>query len=314
MTAPRPTAPGPWLALAGPYRPPYDWDALIAFLGARAITGVETVGARRYCRAIAVDGEAGIVSVSPAPCNRLAVTLHMQSDAAMPAILARVRNVFDLSADPRAIAEHLSRDPDLAPRVAARPGLRVPGAWDGFELAVRAILGQQITVHAATALAARLARDHGAPLPASLAGVETGITHLFPSAEAIARADLTSLPMPRARSSALSALARAAADDPTLFAPGHDLEAAVRRLCALQGLGPWTAQYIALRALREPDAFPAADVGLQRALLGPDGLRPSAADLLARAEAWRPWRAYAALHLWTTPTLPAGTAHASAVA
>jgi AraC family transcriptional regulator of adaptative response / DNA-3-methyladenine glycosylase II len=135
-----------------------------------------------------------------------------------------------------------------------------------------------------------------------------GVTHVFPSAEALARADLAALPMPRARSSALSALARAAATDGTLFEPAATAEDAVRRLRALPGIGEWTAQYIALRTLREPDAFPAADIGLQRALADRAGVRPSAGALLARAEAWRPWRGYAALHLWTTPDPIAGAA------
>jgi AraC family transcriptional regulator of adaptative response / DNA-3-methyladenine glycosylase II len=286
------------------YRAPYDWEALVAFLGARAVAGVEAVTPRGYARAISLEGQRGLLAVSPDSGDRLNVMIRFPRLAALTSIIARVRRIFDLAADPAAIAGHLGRDPDLAARIAARPGLRVPGAWDGFELAVRAILGQQITVAAATALASRLASDFGMPLSADLGGQEYGVTHAFPTSEALAGADLTGLPMPRARSSALGSLARAAAADPTLFDPRGDPEQAIAKLTALPGIGAWTAHYIALRALRDPDAFPASDVGLQRALVGADGARPSPAALEARSQAWRPWRAYAALHLWTTPDLP----------
>jgi AraC family transcriptional regulator of adaptative response / DNA-3-methyladenine glycosylase II len=310
-----PTAsPGEEVRLTLPYRPPYDWDGLIGFLSLRAISGVEAVRPDRYARAIALDGEFGLLAVSPAPQARLAVTIRFPRLSALPAILARVRRIFDLSADPQAIGAHLALDPDLAWRVAARPGLRVPGAWDGFELAVRAILGQQISVPAATALAGRIAREHGAPLPAALAEAEPGITHAFPSDRALASADLAGLPMPRARSASIEALARASAEDPGLFETPWQAGEAVRRLRALPGIGEWTAQYIALRALRDPDAFPAADIGLQRSLADSGGSRPSTAVLLARAEAWRPWRAYAALHLWTTPNPQPGAHHDRAAA
>ena len=282
------------------YRGPYDWDALIGFLRLRAITGVEVVTAGAYARTIALGEDRGLLTVTPsARPDRLSVTVRFPHLPALPAIIARVRRVFDLTADPAAIAAHLSADPVLAPRVAARPGLRAPGAWDGFELAVRAILGQQITVTAATRLAARIVGDWGEPLPPALAGVVPGLTHTFPAAARLAAADLSTLPMPRARSGAIAALARAAAEDPGLFEPTGDLPSAIARLKALPGIGEWTAQYIAMRQFREPDAFPAGDIGLMRAMTGADGLRPSAAALQARAEAWRPWRAYAALHLWT---------------
>jgi len=296
-----------------PYRAPYDWDAIIAFLGARAIGGVEVVTPSRYVRAITLEGQIGLVAVSPDSGQRLDVLIRFPSIAALPAIIARVRRIFDLTADPSAIADHLGHDPDMAARVTAQPGLRVPGAWDGFELAVRAILGQQITIAAANCLAARLAADYGAPLNASLAGLEPGVTHAFPTPHALASADLSSLPMPRARSSALASLARATVDDDaSLFDAPGDPAKAIARLTALPGIGAWTAHYIALRALRDPDAFPAADIGLQRAL-ATDGIRPSTAAMEERSQAWRPWRAYAALHLWTTPDLPDPTVADSGV-
>jgi AraC family transcriptional regulator of adaptative response / DNA-3-methyladenine glycosylase II len=292
-----------------PYRPPYDWEALIAFLKARAIGGVELVSPGRYVRAITLEGQTGLLAVSPDVKNRLDVVIRFPRLGALPAIIARVRRIFDLAADPAAIADHLGRDPDLAVRVAARPGLRVPGAWDGFELAMRAILGQQVTVAAATALASRLAADFGATLEPDLAGQEPGLTHAFPTPHALAGADLSGLPMPRAISSAREGVARAAVADPSLFDPRGDPARAIAKLTALPGVGAWTADYIALRALRDPDAFPAADIGLQRALAGADGVRPTACALEARSQAWRPWRAYAALHLWTTPDIPNPGAH-----
>jgi AraC family transcriptional regulator of adaptative response / DNA-3-methyladenine glycosylase II len=287
-----------------PYRAPYDWSALVGFLAMRAIEGVEVVSAGGYARTIGFGADHGLLTVAPSPKpDRLSVTIRFPRLGALPIIIARVRRVFDLTADPAAIAGHLSRDPALAPRVAARPGLRVPGAWDGFELAVRAILGQQISVAAATLLAGRIVRQWGEPLPTALAGVVRGLTHVFPTAERMAAVDLSVLPMPRARSSSLKTLAVAVAADPTLFEGRGDLAAAIARLKALPGIGEWTAQYIAMRQLREPDAFPVGDIGLLRAMAGPDGRRPTTQALQARAEAWRPWRAYAALHLWTAEVI-----------
>jgi AraC family transcriptional regulator of adaptative response / DNA-3-methyladenine glycosylase II len=281
-----------------PYQPPYDWDALIGFLRLRAIPGVERVARGRYVRSLAIGGEVGVIRVEPATKHRLAVSVRFPRISALPAIIARVRRVFDLAADPAAIGEHLGKDPALAPLVAARPGLRVPGAWDGFELAIRAILGQQITVVAARGLAAKLVAAHGDPLPAEFAA--EGLTHVFPNPQRLVGADFAALGMPRARVAALTAMIEAAVADPLIFGPRRGLDEAIAALKALPGIGEWTAQYIAMRELREPDAFPAADIGLMRALADPGGRRPSPAELLTRAEAWRPWRAYAALHLWSS--------------
>jgi AraC family transcriptional regulator of adaptative response / DNA-3-methyladenine glycosylase II len=279
------------------YRPPYDWDAMLSFLGARAIPGVETVTGNTYRRTIAIGGHSGVVSVAPADKNRINISVRCPNIAALPQIIARVRRVFDLAADPDAIGAHLSLDSLLAPLVSARPGLRVPGAWDGFELAVRAIFGQQITVPAATRLLGRLVKAHGVVLPAA-AGDGEGLRYLFPAPARLATADLAVLGMPKARAMSVTSLAGALAADPTIFGRGASLEDAIAKLRALPGIGEWTAQYIAMRELREPDAFPAADVGLLRAMTNADGRRPSPAELLSRAERWRPWRAYAALHLW----------------
>ena len=286
------------ITLTLPYAPPYDWDAMIGFLAARAITGIECIdGNLRYQRSIALDGAQGVVSVEPHDRgNGLRVRIRFPRVASIATIVSRVRRVFDLSADPCAIDEHLATDPLLAPMIARRPGLRVPGAWDGFEVAIRAVLGQQITVAAARKLAAKLAAAFGDRMEASADG---RLTHTFPAPGILARSDLRVLGMPAARAAALSSVAAATAADPALFSPSQTLEAAITRLRSLRGIGEWTAQYIAMRALREPDAFPAADIGLMRALARPGGVRPSAAAVLARADAWRPWRAYAAQHLWT---------------
>jgi AraC family transcriptional regulator of adaptative response / DNA-3-methyladenine glycosylase II len=285
------------------YRPPYDWDAMLSFLAARAIPGVEAVSGNIYRRTIAIGGACGMISVAPADRNRVDVSVRFPDMAALPQIIARVRRVFDLAADPDMIGEHLSLDPVLAPLVAARPGLRVPGAWDGFELAVRAIFGQQITVPAAAKLLGKLVQAHGAPIPAAVRDVE-GLSHLFPSPARLASADIAALGMPNARAMAVTLLAQAIAADPAIFSRGASLEDAIAKLRSLPGIGEWTAQYIAMRELREPDAFPAADIGLMRAMAAADGRRPSPSQLLSRAERWRPWRAYAASHLWAGSIQP----------
>ena len=280
-----------------PYRAPYDWAAMIDFLSARAIPGVEAVTPRRYARTLSVDGAVGVVTVSPGAGDFLVAEIRFPSVRALPAVIARIRRVFDLTADPGLIGAHLSQDPALAPLIAARPGLRAPGAWDGFELAVRAILGQQITVTAARGLAAKLVEAYGARIDDPFA-VSLGLTRAFPTPDRLVGQDIAALGMPRARGAALEALARTVAADPTIFTPRADLESAIAALKALPGVGEWTAQYIALRELREPDAFPQADIGLLRGMADEAGQRPTPAELLTRAEAWKPWRAYAAQHLW----------------
>ena len=238
-------------------------------------------------------GRHGILTVAPG-AGFLHVTLRGLDPRHEPAVSARLRRLFDCDADPAAIAESLARDPALAPHVAARPGLRLPGAWDPFETGCRAILGQQVSVAAAIRLAGRLVAAFGTPLDLP----QGALTHVFPAPEALVEAEIArALNMPRARGAAIRALAAATLVDPDLFAPAASLEAAVLRFTAIRGIGPWTAQYIAMRALKLPDALPVGDVGLLRALETGTG-RPSPAALLARAEAWRPYRAYAAQHLW----------------
>jgi AraC family transcriptional regulator of adaptative response / DNA-3-methyladenine glycosylase II len=280
------------------YRPPYDWESMLGYLQARAIPGVEIVEGERYHRTVQIDRFVGSVEVGHLPQSRsLSVTIRFPHVSSLPAIVMRVRRVFDVSADIETIDAHLSRDPLLAPLVARRPGLRAPGGWDGFELAVRAILGQQISVAAARRLAGELVALHGEPLSRGAVS-HPSLSHVFPAAERLAAAQSIDLRMPRARRASLKALAQAAAREPNLFHPFGTIEEAIARLRSIRGVGEWTAQYIALRALREMDAFPATDIGLLRGAAVIGGARSTSATLLDRAESWRPWRAYAAQHLW----------------
>lgn len=292
-----------------PYRPPLDWGSLLGFLGPRATPGIEWVRDGRYGRTFSANGQPGVLEVwhsegtTAIGAGIEAVVLQAdqtQQDESTE-VTARLRRLFDLDTDPAPIAARLSGDPLLRPAVAARPGLRVPGAWDGFELAVRAILGQQVSVAAATTLAGRLVRAYGEPLPAPLTGWQgPEDLRLFPQPDVLAHADLRDLGLPRARAAAVSRLAAAVAADCTLLKPEQDPNTATQRLMALPGIGPWTAQYIAMRWFRDADAFPASDLGLRKSAGGPGSGMPTEAQLSKHSEAWRPFRAYAAMHLWTS--------------
>ncbi|MGO9403433.1 MAG: AlkA N-terminal domain-containing protein [Terriglobales bacterium] len=280
------------------YRPPYDWDSMIAYLEARAIPSVEVVENGRYQRTVEIDGSIGSVRVVRLLQQQsLSVAIRFPDVRSLPGIVTRVRRLFDIGADIETIDEHLCRDPLLAPLVAQRPGLRAPGGWDGFELAVRAILGQQVSVTAARRLAGQLVARHGKAVPVGYVS-HPGLSHVFPAAETLAAAESIGLGMPDARQASLKALAEAALADPNLFRPFGTIEEAIARFRSIRGVGEWTAQYIALRALREMDAFPASDVGLLRGASLIDGVQANPGSLLKRAELWRPWRAYAAQHLW----------------
>lgn len=280
------------------FAPPYDWNSMIEFLAARAIPGVEVVEDERYRRTIEVDGRHGTIEVTPGGGgDTLTAKIRFPDASAVPTIVGRIRRVFDLDTDVGLISAHLASDPVLAPLVAARPGLRVPGAWDGFELAVRAMLGQQITVRGARLLIGRLVEAHGEPLRSPSGAEAPGLSMVFPTTERVASADLARLGMPRARAAAISGMAAVAGRDPDLFPPDGSLDAAIARLTALPGVGDWTAHYIAMRALRWPDAFLAGDLVVRRAL----GVA-TAARAEAKSAAWRPWRAYAVMHLWKGST------------
>jgi AraC family transcriptional regulator of adaptative response / DNA-3-methyladenine glycosylase II len=281
------------------YRRPFDWSAILAHLETRAVQGMEWVGDRAYWRTIEYGGRTGSIRIADAPEQRcLHATIRFPTVNELQIIVERVRRVFDLGADITAIGEHLAQDRLLAPLVARRPGLRVPGAWDGFELAVRTVLAQQVSLRAARRLAAQLVDRIGRPVRSAAAG-HPALTRTFPGPAQVAAADLSALKIPRARRDAVIALARAALAEPRLFEPRADLERTVDRLRAIPGVGEWTAHSIALRVAREPDAFPSNDIALLRSVARHGGVALRPHELRARAEPWRPWRAYAAQHLWT---------------
>jgi AraC family transcriptional regulator of adaptative response / DNA-3-methyladenine glycosylase II len=284
------TGPASVLSFDLAYRPPYDWDAMLAFLERRAVDGVEAVERNAYLRTIRLktrEEHAGWISVAPSP-RRAALRVNVSSSlaGALPATLARVKHLFDLASDPAEIAAA------LGPLASKHPGLRLPGAVDGFEIAVRAILGQQVTVTAATRIASRFAESFGDPI----ATPHESLCRLFPRAADIAKLDAVEVArrgVIRTRGTAIVELAREVNAGRIRLDPSGDVDAAVAALDALPGVGPWTAQYIAMRALAWPDAFPHPDVAVLKAMRN-----PRAAAALAEAEAWRPWRSYAVLHLW----------------
>jgi AraC family transcriptional regulator of adaptative response / DNA-3-methyladenine glycosylase II len=275
------------------YRPPFDWAGMLAFLRTRAMTAVERAGDDDYARTVRLGAHRGWIRVRQAP-DRAALLVEVTHSLtpALPALLGRLRDLFDLGARPDVIAEHLGRHEPLARAVARNPGLRVPGSFDGFELGVRAILGQQITVRGATTLGGRLAAAFGEAIETPHAG----LSRLAPTAHRMAAAspdEIAALGIVGARARSIIALAREIASGRLSLEPGAPLAETLERLVALPGIGAWTAQYIAMRALRWPDAFPKEDVALRKALGG-----VTAARALALSEAWRPWRSYATLHLW----------------
>lgn len=284
------------LTLRLQYRPPFDAGSLLTYLGRRAIPGVEELANGRYRRTVALAKSKGVIELEPmAETKFVQVHLFLSDLSDLSILVQKCRQVFDLDADPSAINTVLADDPLLAPLIALTPGLRVPGAFNGFELAVRAILGQQVSVAAATTLAGRIASKFGEPL-AQPAG---SLTHIFPPPAVMAQADLSGLGIMPGRMNALKALAQSVAESNIALDRGADREQTVARLQALPGVGPWTAAYIAMRALGDPDALPITDLGLRRAL-EVCGLATDVRSITARAEAWRPWRAYAVHHLWAS--------------
>ncbi len=283
---------GGGLALHLPAREPFEPAPLLAFLAAREVPGVECVEGTTYRRTASVDGHALALAMEAGP-RGLTFRVADASPARLPHLVAGALRIFDLDADAAAIAAHLSSDP-LLRRALGRRTVRVPGAWDPFELAVRAMLGQQVSVAGARTLIGRLVLACGVPL----ARPEGALTHLFPTPAAVAEGPLESLGLTRARAAALRGFARAVADGALELRALGGLDDAIAKLTALPGIGDWTAHVVAMRALREPDAFPAGDLGVRRALAVGDTL-PRERDVLARAERWRPWRAYATFALWT---------------
>ena len=289
-----------------PYRPPIAWDRLVAFIGARAARGVEYVSDRRYARTVRIGKHAGVIRVDPPFRNdatgEVAATVSLEASASLEPVLApliaRVRHLFDLDADTNAIEAHLTATESIRLSDDTR-GLRVPGAFDGFELAVRAIVGQQVTVKGATTLMTRLAIAFGEAIHTD----DVALTHLTPEPRQIAGAsvaEIRAIGVPAARAASLLALAAACARGELTIEPTSDVPELMRRLRTVPGIGPWTAEYVAMRATHWSDAFPVGDLALRRA-----AGNVSAAELLRTSEQWRPWRAYAAMHLWAGSSQPA---------
>lgn len=277
-----------------PYRPPYDWAAIGRFLAARTTPGVERVDERGYARTIRIGDQKRWISVAPADDDGHALILkvHVADSRDVPEIVQRVGRMFDLDADPSAIAT-LANDPLLRRAIAAYPGIRLPGAWDPFELTVRAIVGQQISVRGATTITGRIASRWGNRVEAA-----DGLTHSFPTSDPLVDAAFEDCGLTRARSETLRSVARAVAAGDLRFDDPGSLDV----LRSIAGIGDWTAQYVAMRALRQRDAFPSGDLILRR--MAGD---VSAKELERRSQAWRPWRAYAVMLLWQEASATMGS-------
>lgn len=283
------------IVLKLPFSEPYDWQSLMAFWQPRCMTGIEMVTAERYCRSLVINGEPGWVAVRPvAGKPYLQVQISLVQVSQLGKIMARLRQMFDVGVNVAAVTACLERSELLRPLITRR-GLRIPGAWDAFELAVRAIVGQQVSVAAATTVFNRIVAAYGEPL--TVAGRPDGLTRVFPTAAVLAEADLTGVGLVKARAKAISHLAQLVVERPSFFDEMTTLSKAVDALCDLPGIGPWTAHYVAMRSLNEPDALPPGDVALLRAAkrLGKEVSRAQFAEM---AEEWRPWRAYGAMYLW----------------
>lgn len=275
-----------------PYRAPFDWPTMLQWLSPRAIPGVEEVGPSRYCRTVVCEGIRGVVRIEASDDGALLLHVPGTLSASLVVLVRRLRRLFDLDTDAHRIAEQLGTDPLLAKAARRHPGVRVPGCWRRFEVAVRIIVGQQVTIAGATRQIGQLTEAYGE----SLTDPVGGLTHVFPTPEALANADIAGLGlMPGARARTIRDLAAAVVEGSDVLEPAANVETAVERLRAIRGIGDWTAQYIAMRALAETDAFPAGDLWIRKAL----GQGVTEAAARRRAEPWRPWRAYAAMLLWS---------------
>lgn len=275
-----------------PFRSPFAADVLLAFLGARAVPGIEEVRDGTYVRSVRESGKPAVVAMTPRPDH---IDVDVSTDAApdLEHLSERIRRALDLDADPASIDEALSMDPHMAPLVARLPGIRVPGTFDGFELVVRAIFGQQVSVAGARTSLGRLVARAGTPLERP----DGGITHLFPTAEQIAELPPEAFGMPRSRAETIRRVASLVAGGQLDLSGNAPREDTLGALGELPGIGPWTLGYVAMRALHDPDAFMAGDLGVRKGFEAL-GLGSTPEAMLARAERWRPWRAYAVMHLW----------------
>jgi AraC family transcriptional regulator, regulatory protein of adaptative response / DNA-3-methyladenine glycosylase II len=280
------------LGLRLAFQPPLDWDGMFGYLADRAIEGVESVSDGVYRRTVAVDGDPGVLELSRGGPDHLRLVAHLPHWGGLIHVAERARSIFNLDWDVEAAAGHLVSDRLIGPLVRGRPGLRPPGTWDPFETGVRAIIGQQVSVAGAGTIIARVVKRHGTPV----AGLgPLGLTHLFPSPAALDGADLAGLGMPSGRTQAIRRFARAVLEGAVDLDGAASLDRFVESVVVLPGLGPWTAQYLALR-MGEADAFPASDLGIRRSLSNGTLVGPRVVEAAARR--WRPWRALAAIHLW----------------
>ena len=293
--------PSAGLTVQLPYRSPFNFEHLLRFFAARAIPGVEVVHENRYLRSISIDDAHSVIDLTDNG-ETVLLTVHGAGTRSLLPIIQRVRGIFDLDASPADVSRVLSRDAFLKPLLKRQPGIRVPGVWDGFELTVRAILGQQISVAAATTLSGRLAKRYGEVNNVVVPGLSNDKSPqlIFPRAEKLLRARLGDLGIIKSRADTIRRVAKGVVEGQINFDPSQDIDDFCRSLVSIKGIGEWTAQYVAMRALKNPDAFPCSDLGLLRAFDTPTSERLKPAALKARAEAWRPWRAYAALMLWSS--------------
>jgi len=280
------------LLLRLPFQPPLDWEAMIRYFEARAIVGVEHVSDGIYRRTVTIDGDPGVLELSLGGPDHLLLQAHLPHWEGLIHLVRRARRIFNLDCDVEGATRYLAAHPDVGPLVRARPGIRPPGTWDPFETGVRAIIGQRISLGGANTIAARTAERYGTPVPGLRA---MGLTHLFPAPSTLATADLRDVGLSPVRAAAVNAFAGAVSDGALRLDRAGRLEQLVASVTRIRGLGPWTAHYLALR-MGEPDAFPATDLGLRRALS--QGTLVGARELEHAADCWRPWRAHAAIHLW----------------
>ena len=293
---------GSALTVRLPYRRPFDWPSLRDFFAARAIPGVEVVHDDSYFRTVVVEGEPGVIELHQQD-DAVSLTLHGIAIGSIFPIVQRCRELLDLDAPTDDVASVLKADPFLRPMLKKHAGIRVPGTWNGFELTVRAILGQQVSVKGATTMAGRIARTYGEPFRSPAVD---GLTHLFPTPDKLARARFNNIGLTKSRAETIRSVAKAVISGAISFDMSQDPEDFRESMLAIRGIGEWTAQYVAMRALKSPDAFPASDLGLLRAFDEDGGERMRPAALEELSQGWRPWRAYAALLLWSSAASSGG--------
>lgn len=279
-----------------PYESGFDWASMLSFIAPRVIPGVECIRDNYYQRTFRLNGSCGWFKVmDSSQQNSLQLRIYFEKEGRQTEQIAqRVRSIFDLDTDMRPILDKFRSDPILSPVVSAYPELRLPGSWDPFEFTVRAILGQQISVKAATTLAGRVASLCG---PKCSGEYPEGLATFFPTAEEICHFDLSKIGITSKRQTTIKDFASQVAHEKISLSSGQELESFVNSICKLPGIGPWTAHYVAMRALKIADAFPDSDLGVRKSLHD-DGKLPTQKQIIKRAEAWRPWRAYATLFLW----------------